>query len=231
MPLAGLLVTTFCGYLLGSLPFGYVVARAHGIDIFKAGSGNPGATNVKRVLGERFGARGRRAGNLVFVLDALKGAAAASWALLAKTGTTVTYDFEGWAGFGATEIAGDSWRLLGLAGVVGAVLGHSFSLFTRFKGGKGVATAAGGVLVLVPVACVIGFLVWGGTFYTTRYVSLGSILAAVVVPTVSWLRGNPVYINLVVTALGLFVIIRHRENIRRLLNGTENKFVRKPPTT
>jgi glycerol-3-phosphate acyltransferase PlsY len=231
MPLVGLIVSGFIGYILGSLPFGYVVARAHGVDIFKEGSGNPGATNVKRVLGEKFGARGGRAGNLVFALDALKGALAAGWALLALTGTSVTYDFEGWAGLGATTIAGEHWRLIGLAGVVGAVLGHSFSLFTKFKGGKGVATAAGGVLVLVPVSCLIGAAVWVVTFYATRYVSLGSILAAVAVPLASWLRGNPVPLNLVVTALGLFVIIRHRENIRRLLAGTENKFARKPPST
>jgi glycerol-3-phosphate acyltransferase PlsY len=224
----GLIVSALIGYFLGSLPFGYVVARAHGVDIFKEGSGNPGATNVKRVLGEKFGAKGKRAGNLVFALDALKGALAAGWALLARTGTSVTYDFEGWAGLGAGSIAGDDWRLVGLAGVVGAVLGHSFSVFTRFKGGKGVATAAGGVLVLVPVSCVIGAVVWVVTFYATRYVSLGSILAAVVVPLASWLRGNPVALNVVVTALGLFVIIRHRENIRRLLAGTESKFARKP---
>ncbi|MFZ5494927.1 MAG: glycerol-3-phosphate 1-O-acyltransferase PlsY [Verrucomicrobiota bacterium] len=230
MPIAGLLVSTFVGYLLGSLPFGYLVARAHGVDIFKEGSGNPGATNVKRVLGEKFGARGKRAGNLVFALDALKGALAAGWALFARTGTTVSYDFEGWAGLaGTVQIAGEDWRLVGLAGVVGAVLGHSFSLFTKFKGGKGVATAAGGVLVLVPVSCLLGALVWVVTFYATRYVSLGSILAAVVVPAASWVRGNPPAISLVVSALGLFVIIRHRENIKRLLAGTENKFARKPP--
>jgi glycerol-3-phosphate acyltransferase PlsY len=223
----GLIVSALIGYLLGSLPFGYVVARAHGVDIFKEGSGNPGATNVKRVLGDKFGAKGKRAGNLVFALDALKGALAAGWALLAHTGTSVVIDFEGWAGLGASTIAGDDWRLIGLAGVVGAVLGHSFSIFTRFKGGKGVATAAGGVLVLVPVSCLIGAAVWVVTFYATRYVSLGSILAAVAVPLASWLRGNPFAISVVVTALGLFVIIRHRENIRRLLAGTENKFVRK----
>jgi acyl phosphate:glycerol-3-phosphate acyltransferase len=231
MPFAGLLVSTFIGYLLGSLPFGAIVARAHGVDIFKEGSGNPGATNVKRVLGEKFGAKGKRAGNLVFALDVLKGALAAGWALLERTGTAVSYDFEGWAGLGAGHIAGADWRLIGLTGAVAAVLGHSFSIFTKFKGGKGVATAAGGVLVLVPVSCLIGAAVWVITFYATRYVSLGSILAAVAVPTASWLRGNPVYLNLVVTALGLFVIIRHRENIKRLLAGTENKFVKKPPAT
>jgi len=229
MPFAGLLVSTFVGYLFGSLPFGYLVARAHGVDIFKEGSGNPGATNVKRVLGEKFGAKGKRAGNLVFALDVVKGALAAGWALLALTELSVTYDFEGWAGLGATRIEGGTWRLIGLAGVVGAVLGHSFSLFTKFKGGKGVATAAGGVLVLVPISCLAGAAVWVVTFYATRYVSLGSILAAVVVPAVSWLRGNPLPLNIVVTALGLFVIVRHRENIKRLLAGTESKFARKPP--
>ncbi|HWA27125.1 MAG TPA: glycerol-3-phosphate 1-O-acyltransferase PlsY [Lacunisphaera sp.] len=228
MPIAGLVFSAIIGYLLGSLPFGYIVARAHGVDIFKEGSGNPGATNVKRVLGEKFGARGKRAGNLVFALDALKGALAAGWALLAHTSASITYELDDWGLPGSGHIEGQDWRLIGLAGVVAAVLGHSFSMFTKFKGGKGVATAAGGVLVLVPVSCLIGAAVWVVTFYTTRYVSLGSILASIVVPAASWLRGNPIYLNVVVTAVGLFVIIRHRENIKRLLAGTESKFARKP---
>jgi len=212
------------GYFLGALPFGWLVARAHGVDIFKEGSGNPGATNVKRVLGDKFGARGRRAGNLVFGLDVLKGVLAAGWALVYFTDATMTWDF----GDGAVAtVTGESWRLLGLAGVIGAVLGHSFSLFTRFKGGKGVATAAGGVLVLMPAACLIGAVVWVLTFYTTRYVSLGSIIAAVVVPALGWVLGHPLPLNIVVTLLGLFVIVRHRENIKRLLAGTENKFAKK----
>jgi acyl phosphate:glycerol-3-phosphate acyltransferase len=198
------------GYLLGSLPFGYIVARAHGVDIFKEGSGNPGATNVKRVLGEKFGDKGRRAGNLVFLLDAVKGALAAAWPML-------------------SFLQAPEPRLLGLVGVIAAVLGHSFSIFTRFKGGKGVATAAGGLVVLMPVSCLIGAGVWVLTFILTRYVSLGSVLAAVAVPTASWLRGNPLPFNLVATALGLFVIIRHRENIKRLLAGTESRFAKKPP--
>ncbi|HEX2862565.1 MAG TPA: glycerol-3-phosphate 1-O-acyltransferase PlsY [Lacunisphaera sp.] len=226
--LIGLLVSALIGYLLGSLPFGYIVARAHGVDIFKEGSGNPGATNVKRVLGEKFGAKGKRAGNLVFLLDVVKGAVAASWGLLAWTSITVGSGGARWGLSAFDPIAGNDWRLLGLAGVVGAVLGHSFSLFTKFKGGKGVATAAGGVLMLVPFSCLVGALVWVMTFYATRYVSLGSILAAVVVPATSWLRGNPLALNIVVTCLGLFVIIRHRENIKRLLAGTESKFAKKP---
>jgi len=223
---AWLLGSAVTGYFLGSLPFGAMVARAHGVDIFKEGSGNPGATNVKRVLGEKFGAKGKRAGNLVFALDVLKGAIASVWSVLSWTSLSVTVDLQ--SGSGAAIISGQDWRLLGLAGVIGAILGHSFSIFTGFKGGKGVATAAGGVLVLMPFSCLIGALVWLITFSLTRYVSLGSILAAVAVPAASWVRGNPLPLNIAITAIGLFVIIRHRSNITRLLNGTENKFAKKP---
>jgi acyl phosphate:glycerol-3-phosphate acyltransferase len=202
------------GYILGSVPNGYLVARAHGVNIFKEGSGNPGATNVKRVLGEKFGDKGRRAGNWVFVLDAVKGALAAGWPLVC-------------CGLPYCAITPDTASQLGLIGVVAAVIGHSFSVFTKFKGGKGVATAVGGLIVMIPVPCVIGFAVWIASFYLTRYVSLGSILGAVVVPTASWIQGNPLPINIVTSALGLFVIYRHRENIKRLLNGTENRFVKK----
>ena len=203
MPNAWILSSAFIGYLLGSLPFGYLVARAHGVDIFKVGSGNPGATNVKRVLGAK-------AGNTVFALDAVKGAVAAAWPMLpfVREPDTMT---------------------MGLVGVIAAVLGHSFSMFTKFKGGKGVATAAGGLVVLIPLASLIGAAVWALTFFVTRYVSLGSVLAAVAVPAVSWIQGKPMSLSIVATALGLFVIIRHRENIKRLLNGTESRFVKKPP--
>jgi len=208
------LAAALIGYLLGSLPFGYVVARAQGVDIFKEGSGNPGATNVKRVLGEKFGAKGKRAGNLVFVLDAVKGALAAGWPLI-------------------PGIVLPEERLLGLIGVIAAVLGHSYSIFTQFKGGKGVATAAGGLVVLMPVSCLVGAAVWVVTFAATRYVSLGSVLAAVSVPATSWVRlyqgKTQLPFCLVATAIGLFVIVRHRENIRRLIAGTESKFAKKPP--
>jgi len=200
---AWLIGSTIVGYLLGSLPFGYLVARAHGVDIFKAGSGNPGATNVKRVLGAK-------AGNTVFVLDTVKGAVAAGWPM--------------WFLAHAPDA-----RMMGLVGVIGAVLGHSFSIFTRFRGGKGVATTAGGLIVLMPVSCAIGGVVWVLTFLVTRYVSLGSILAAVAVSLAGWLRGHSLPLNIVATILCLFVIVRHRENIARLLAGTENKFARKPP--
>ena len=201
------------GYILGSVPNGYLVAKAHGVDIFKVGSGNPGATNVKRVLGAK-------AGNTVFALDAVKGALAAGWIFLYHAISATGFLFSG-------ADSSDAIRKLALVGVVAAVLGHSFSIFTKFKGGKGVATAAGGLVVLMPISCLIGSAVWMLTYYASRYVSLASLLAAVAVPTASWLRGNPLPLNIVATVLGLFVIIRHRENIKRLLNGTENRFVKK----
>jgi glycerol-3-phosphate acyltransferase PlsY len=203
MPTAWLLASASIGYLLGSLPFGYLVARAHGVDIFKVGSGNPGATNVKRVLGAK-------AGHSVLVLDVLKGALATSWPLLP-----------------ALRIP--DAELLGLVGIIAAVLGHSYSLFTGFRGGKGVATAAGGLVVLIPVACAIAGATWVVMFYASRYVSLASILAAAAVVVASWLLPYHLAIRVVATLLGLFIIVRHRENITRLLNGTENKFVKKPP--
>ncbi len=200
---AWLLGSALSGYILGSLPFGYLVARAHGVDIFKAGSGNPGATNVKRVLGAR-------AGNTVLVLDMIKGAIATGWPLLPM-------------------VAAPQPMVLALIGVMAAVIGHSFSIFTKFRGGKGVATAAGGLVVLMPLACGIAGATWVVVFYAFRYVSLASILAAVAVVAASWLLPYHVAISVIASVLGGFVILRHHENIKRLLNGTENKFARKPP--
>ena len=198
-----LVIAAVVGYLLGSLPFGYLVARTHGVDIFKVGSGNPGATNVKRTLGAK-------AGNTVLVLDLLKGSAATAWPLLPFLNALDP-------------------RLMGVIGVIAAVLGHSFSLFTKFRGGKGVATAAGGLLVLIPLAGAIAAATWVVVFYAFRYVSLASILAAVAVIAASWVLPYHVAISIVATLVGLFVIVRHRENIARLLAGTESKFVKKPP--
>ncbi|HKB57245.1 MAG TPA: glycerol-3-phosphate 1-O-acyltransferase PlsY [Lacunisphaera sp.] len=196
-------IAAVAGYLLGSLPFGWLVARANGVDIFKAGSGNPGATNVKRVLGSK-------AGNTVLVLDILKGAVATAWPLLPM-------------------LAAPQPMVLELIGVAAAVIGHSFSIFTKFRGGKGVATAAGGLFVLIPLACAIAAATWGIVFLAFRYVSLASILAAVAVITASWLLPYHMAISVITSVLGGFVILRHHENIKRLLNGTENKFAKKPP--
>lgn len=213
LPLA---IAAVIGYLLGSLPFGYLVARSRGVNIFEVGSRNPGATNVRRVLGSG-------PGNLVLALDALKGAVAAGWALLAFTQVVVAYDFNLWGIAFAQRFAGDGWIPLGVAGLVGALAGHGFSCFTGFKGGKGVATGAGGFLVLFPLGIAIALVVWGLTAGLTRYASLASMLGALTLPVAAWLLNASLLILAVSGVVAVFVVWRHRANISRLLHGTESK--------
>lgn len=208
-----LLIALAVGYLLGSLPFGYLVARAKGVNIFEVGSKNPGATNVRRVLGSG-------PGNLVFFLDALKGALATAWPLFHVRGEAGSFNITFGAGTPAETQAA-------VAGLIGALLGHSFSCFTKFRGGKGVATATGGLLVLMPLALVIGAAVWAATFYSLRYVSLASILAAVSMPVSAFFLGEKGLLLGLTVLIAVLVVVRHRTNIQRLLNGTENRFVKK----
>jgi glycerol-3-phosphate acyltransferase PlsY len=218
-----LLIAIAIGYLLGSLPFGYLVARSRGVNIFEVGSKNPGATNVRRVLGSG-------PGNLVFGLDALKGAMAASWAILSFTGVAVSFDPDELSFLSEIRIAGPQWAQLGVVGLVGALLGHSFSCFTRFRGGKGVATSVGGLVILMPVAAVIATLAWIIVFYSSRYVSLASIVAALALVVAAAVLRLPALLLGLAAAVAVFVVLRHLANIKRLLNGTENKFVRKAST-
>lgn len=196
-PIVGLSAIVL-GYLIGSLPFGYLIAKANGVDIFKVGSKNPGATNVKRCVG-------KKAGNIVFTLDALKGFAATAWPIFLA----------------------DSTFHYGLVGLVFAVVGHSFSLFTKFRGGKGVATMLGGVVALMYWAALVGIVVWLIVFYSTRYVSLASICLALSLPITNLVIGSPKALTWVSLGLAVVVIVRHRENIARLLRGEENRFGRK----
>ncbi|MFZ9837153.1 MAG: glycerol-3-phosphate 1-O-acyltransferase PlsY [Opitutaceae bacterium] len=188
------------GYLLGALPFAYLVARAKGVDIFKVGSGNAGATNVLRVMGPG-------PGGLVFFLDGAKGALAAGWPLLpvAEGGETSS-----------------------LCGLVGAILGHSFSCFTGFRGGKSVATAAGGFAVLFPVGAAGALGVFAVTLALFRYVALSSMLGAVALAVSSVVLGRSGLVIGVSCGAAGFVILRHRANISRLLAGTEARIGRKP---
>ena len=204
------IITAVVGYLLGSLPFGYLVARSRGVNIFEVGSKNPGATNVRRVLG-------RGPGNLVFVLDALKGAAAtfAPWAYYLATRGTQS------AGTGGLTRA--DFGYLAVAGLVGAFLGHSFSCFTRFRGGKGVATGAGGFAVLFPPGALIALIVWLLTAWLTRYVSVASMLAAVSLPISATLLHQSGVLIGVTSFIAVLVVIRHRTNLSRLATGTESK--------
>jgi glycerol-3-phosphate acyltransferase PlsY len=187
-------------YLLGSVPFGVLVARAfdRGIDLRKTGSGNIGATNVARTLG-------KGAGALTLLLDAAKGSAAV---LLAA----------------AAAPSGDA-LLPSLAGGA-AFLGHVFPVWLRFRGGKGVATALGVVLALSPGAAGILFLLFAAAFAATRYVSLGSLVAAAgLAPAMLLLRAPAPWIALS-AGIGAMVFWTHRENIRRLIAGEERRFGR-----
>lgn len=184
------------GYLIGSISFAVIIARSKGVDIFKEGSGNPGATNVKRVLG-------KKAGNTVFFLDALKGLVAAGWPLLAYGGD----------------------NRLAVIGLIAAILGHSFSIFLKFRGGKGVATTIGGLLALMWMVLLIGLAVWLVIFYTSKMVALASILFAISLPISSYFiyghQDPRFYLGLV---LAVLIVVRHRSNILRMFSGKENKF-------
>jgi glycerol-3-phosphate acyltransferase PlsY len=181
------------------------VARSRGVNIFEVGSRSPGATNVGRVLG-------KWPRNIVFALDALKGAAAAGWPLLVV-----------WGAAGAFNVP----SLLGFVGLGFAIVGHSFSCFTRFRGGKGVSTAAGGLMLLMPQVALVSAAVWLCVFFATRYVSLASILAALSLPVTAVLSGAGKLSVGVTSVIALFVVAMHRTNVARLLGGTERRFERK----
>lgn len=186
------------GYLIGSVSFAYLIAKRHGVDILKEGSGNPGATNVKRVLGKKLG-------NLCFFLDFAKGALAAGWPLLPYLGA-------------------QNPAIMGLVGLAAAIVGHSFSVFLKFKGGKGVATTVGGLTVLMFEPVLIGVLIWLIAFYLKRYVSLASILLGVSLPFTALLFNYPRAYVFFALMLAVVIVVRHRSNIQRLLRGEESRF-------
>ncbi len=195
-------------YFLGGVPFGYLIAKSKGIDLTKVGSGNIGSTNVLRVLGPK-------AGVLAFLLDVGKGALPP---LLAHS-LLPRY-------MGAVAVANHAV----LVGVM-AVLGHAFSPFLRFRGGKSVATSLGALLGTDPIVGLAGFLAFLVVYVTTQYVSLGSLLGSVAVLTAAVLTHETPLFIVVYAAVALFVIVRHKGNIQRLLKGQEPKtpWKRKPP--
>ena len=197
-------------YLLGSIPFGYLAGRLVGIDIRQAGSGNVGATNVVRVLGKRYGYP-------VFALDVLKGFGAVKIAMLVAPGRSPAWN---------------SPEIFGILAAISSVLGHLYPPWLTFKGGKGVATSAGALLALTPVATLIGVVIWIIVFWLTRYVSLASITAAVVLPVIILLvssddqnKRKPLFYSSACVAA--VIIWRHRSNLCRLMRGTEPRFTRK----
>ena len=205
-----LTIAALGSYLLGSIPFGYVAGKIGGIDIRKVGSGNIGATNVTRALGKRYGYP-------VFVLDFLKG-------------------------FGAVKISmsiapdtGPEWcspEMFGIVAALASVIGHSFPLWLKFRGGKGVATSAGALFGLMPLATLIAVAIWVLVFWFTRYVSVASLVTVVAVPLVilTMSRFNQIHGNaLFFSSLGIAAVViwRHRSNFSRLIRGSEQRFTRK----
>ena len=192
-------------YLVGAIPFGLLIGRLNGVDVRTVGSKNIGATNVFRSVGKGWGV-------LVFLLDAAKGLVPALvFPMLGKSALSACPGLE---------------CNLGLLCGVAAILGHNFPVYLKFKGGKGVATSAGVLLGVAPAAVGIGFLGWIVLFVTTRYVSVASIGATLAVVTAGWFlyRAQGWVLPVVLTLLGALVIWRHRSNIQRLANGSENQF-------
>src|SRR5947207_12039006 len=189
-------------YLLGSIPTGYLVARAKGIDIRTVGSGNIGATNVFRILGNS-------AGIFVLVFDGLKGFAGCAWLVDAVI-----------LAFPTSPEATEYLRLIaGLA----VILGHNYPCWLNFKGGKGIATSAGVLAALVPWALLIILSLWIILFALTRYVSVASLAASFTLPLATWFTTKSGTLTLVTGAMGVLAIYKHKANIQRLLNGTENR--------
>jgi glycerol-3-phosphate acyltransferase PlsY len=222
VPVLLYIVTALGAYLLGSIPTGFLVARAKGIDIRNAGSGNIGATNAMRVLG-------KPAGLFVLLLDALKGYAAV--AFLAPQIFNWLAPHLGLVPDFSVEPFELRLRLLVIAGI-GAVLGHNYTCWLKFKGGKGIATTAGVYLALAPWAVLVALIVFILAVALTRYVSVGSIAAAIALPVAVWMMTpHNLFLGLVTTALGLLAIYKHKSNLQRLKAGTENRFGKKSEAT
>ena len=211
MPVVGYIAVVVIAYLLGSIPTGFLVAKARGVDIRTVGSGNIGATNVFRILG-------KPAGVVVLLADAAKGWLAV--VLLAKW-------VADWFFPDAGPLSREWFRLC--AGIA-AILGHNYTCWLHFKGGKGIATSAGVLVALVWLPLLIILGVWIVLFTLTRYVSLASICASFVLPFAAWITGKNLAIILVTAALAVLAIYKHRANIQRLIKGTEHRISLKRPS-
>ncbi len=181
------------GYLAGSVPFAFLLARRAGIDVRFAGSGNVGAANVMRTAGTRRAI-------LVMSLDVAKGALAVALASVVHAGVTLT-----------------------ALAAAAAVVGHIYPVWLRFHGGKGVAVAAGVFAVLTPIATAVAAGLFLVIVAVTRYVSLASIAATVALPPAAWISGEPTAVVFAAAGTGALILFRHRGNIRRLRAGTERR--------
>ncbi len=201
------IVGIIISYLIGGIPFGYLIAVIKGIDIRTQGSGNIGATNVGRVLGKKYGL-------IIFILDLLKG-----FLVVLLVPAAVS---------SAVNIPTTTGNLLVVLCGFCAVLGHAFPVYLKFKGGKAVATSFGVFIWLVPISIAIAFGVWLLTVIVMRYVSLGSMvgsmaLVVAVVVVVDSPFGDNVYLTAMSVAVAILIIARHTSNIQRIIAGTEKK--------
>lgn len=206
------LITLIISYAVGGIPCGFLIGKYNQIDIRSHGSGNIGATNILRICGKKWG-------YFCFLLDALKGFAPVLTAKNLLVSEGLRYS-----------------EYIPIIAVIGVVMGHVWSPYLGFRGGKGVATSAGALLAVNPGATLLALFIWYLVFSCSRYVSLASISAAVALPVVAILinpltkhtiyyQEKPVLVFLV--CLSVLVIFKHKVNIQRLLNGTESKFINK----
>ena len=214
MPVLAYIVVAVGAYLLGSIPTGFLVARAKGIDIQKSGSGNIGATNAMRVLG-------KPAGIFVMLADCAKGYVACAF-LAPLIHDHLAPHFSGLFLYFQNEPVEIQMKFYMAAGIP-AVLGHNYPCWLKFKGGKGIATTAGVYLALAPEALGIALAVFILAVLITRYVSLGSIVAAIVLPVAVWFTKENLFLEIVTTALCALAIYKHKSNIKRLMAGKESR--------
>lgn len=193
-------ITIGLSFLLGSIPTGFLVGKYRGLDIRTQGSGNIGATNAFRILGKGWG-------SCVLIVDVAKGWLASAW---------IPIWIEAWTG--------QSHVSLSIVAGLAVVCGHNFSPWLRFRGGKGIATTAGVLLGLMPSALGIALLMWLLVFLISRYVSLASVIAALALPVSVWFTQYSFSMTCFAAAMGGMAIFRHKNNIERLLEGTENRF-------
>jgi glycerol-3-phosphate acyltransferase PlsY len=194
-------VVSVVAYLFGSIPTGFLVAKARGVDIRSVGSGNIGAANTFRAVG-------KTAGVIVLLIDALKG-------FLAVEASDFILNF-----FAVAEPNREIYRVIA---AIFAVLGHNYTCWLHFKGGKGIATSAGVYLALAPLAVLYALAAFILGFVLTRITSVGSILASIVLPIAVCFTKDNWTLRIVTIALGLLALLKHRTNIQRLIAGTENR--------
>ena len=193
-----ILIDVVAAYLIGSIPTGYLIVKAKtNQDIRTIGSGSTGATNVKRVLGKKWFF-------IVMILDAIKGATPV---VLARFLTQNT----------------DAIGIFPVLAAIFVIIGHSKPIFLQFKGGKSVASGVGTILALNPLVGLSIALVWGVITYFSKYVSLGSIVALCISPIIMYLFKNPICYVVYCLIAAIYIVYLHRENIKRLLKGEENK--------